>query len=44
MLPLVKQYCAEIYESGNLLPKEKKYLGMLPADAYPEKYGKKMTL
>ena len=35
---LVKQYCSEIYQTGNLSAREKKYLGMLLSKVYPEKY------
>jgi len=38
MHPLVKQYCSEIYETGDLSANEKKYLGMLLTQVNPEKY------
>jgi len=38
MHPLVKQYCSEIYETGGLSAREKKYLSMLLSRVYPEKY------
>jgi hypothetical protein len=38
--PLVKKYCSEIYEAGNLSAQEKKYLGILLSQVYPEKYKK----
>jgi len=39
--PVVKKYCSELYESSELSAKEKKYLGMLLTQVYPEKYGRK---
>lgn len=39
--PLVKKYCSELYEGSELSSTEKKYLGMLLSQIYPEKYGRK---
>jgi hypothetical protein len=36
--PAIKKYCSELYESSELSAKEKKYLGMLLTQVYPEMY------